>query len=144
MAENDQSQQKTQKMAPTPLSKILGYSHVITGDEQSNLNKPLVDPTGVSDVDRAFLNDVIAKVESGKINLLAPNSLINNEVYDKLDEMKQGKADMNALTLLSNVRQIKELHDLGDMDTYQAQNLVSSCRLMKERVEKECGDCYII
>lgn len=144
MAENDQSQQKPQKMAPTPLSKILGQSQAITGDVQSNLNKPLVDPTGVSDEDKAFLNDVIAKIESGRINPLTPSSLLNKEVYDKLDEVKQGKADMNALTLLSNVRQIKELSDLGDMDTYQAQNLVKSCRLMKERVEKECGDCYII
>lgn len=144
MAENDQSQQKPQKTAPTPLSKILGNSQAITGNAQSDLNKPLIDPTGVSDVDQAFLNDVIAKIESGKINLLAPSSLINNDVYDKLDEMKRGKADMNALTLLSNVRQIKELHDLGHTNTYQAQNLVNSCRLMKERVEKECGDCYII
>ena len=128
----------------TPLSKILGQSQGITGESQENLNKPLVDSTGVSDEDQAFLNDVIAKIESGQINIYVPSSLINSEVYDKLDEMKQGKVDLNAMTLLSNVRQIKDLHEMGSMDTYQAQNIVNSCRLMKERVEQEHGNCYII
>ena len=133
-----------QKPKPTSLAKILGQSQGVTDVAQENLNKPLVDPTGVSDEDRAFLNDVLAKVENGQINLHQPSSLINDAIYDNLDDQKQGKADINAMTLLSNVRQIKDLHDLGRTDTHQIQNLVNSCRMMKERVEQECGDCYII
>jgi hypothetical protein len=138
---NDNSNQKPK---PTSLAKILGQSQGVTDASQENLNKPLVDPTGISSEDQAFLNDVLEKAGNGQINLHVPSSLLNEAVYENLDEQKQGKADMSALTILSNVRQIKDLHDLGHTDTYQIQNLVHSCRLMKERVEQECGNCYII
>lgn len=147
---DDQSTQQNRFKKPNPLGKLIkevkdaDQVQGEVGPEQETLNKPLVDPTGVSPEDQAFLQDIVSKVESGQINPHQPSSLINTEIYDKLSEEQQGKVDINAMTLLSNVRQIKELHDLGHTDTYQIQNLVNSCRLMKERVEQDCGDCYII
>lgn len=133
-----------QKPAPTPLSKILGSQQAVSGVTQPNLNTPLVDPTGVSDIDKAFLADVMSKMQSGQIQPYQPSSVINAVAYEKLDQFQKGKADLNALILLSRIRQIKDLYDQGYADTYQIQNMVNSCRLLKERIEKECGDCFII
>lgn len=139
---DDQKQIQIKK--PSPLGQLLQQNPTVSESEQKDLNKPLTDPTGVSAEDQAFLQDVIAKIDGGKINLYHPGSLINTAVYDALSEEQRGKVDMNAMTLLSNVRNIKDLYSQGMADTYQIQNLVNSCRLMKERVEHDCGDCYII
>lgn len=108
------------------------------------INDPKSDPSGVSQDDTEFLNMVMDKVERGEINLLDPNTLLNNKVYDKLGEEAKGKADFNALNLLATLRQIKSLWDLDKRDSFQIQNLVRQVKMTKERLEAEGGDIFII
>lgn len=116
----------------------------IAPDVQQLINKPLVDPTGFDPADQAFLNDIIAKIDSGVIKPLVPSSIIKQDVYEKLDELKQGKADQNAFIILSTLRDIHYIWKTNPVPTYQIQNLIHTIRLKKEQLEGELGDVYII
>lgn len=111
---------------------------------QDLLNKPPEDPNGLSADDEAFLSLVLSLIDEGKIDLHTPSTLINNDVYDKLDSKTQGKVDLEAMNLLNSIRQIKELHDNGFAGTFQMNSLVSSVSNVKERLEVEDGDIFII
>lgn len=111
---------------------------------QAKLNEPLPDPTGLSDEDEEFLNMVMDLVEKGKIELHTPSSLINQDVYDELSDEIKGKADLEAFNLLAVIREVKDLIDSGNRETFQLQNSVQRFRLTKERIEKESGDIFII
>lgn len=113
-------------------------------ETQDLLNKPLALSEGMDPKDREFLELIVRLVNEGKINLYGPSTMINNEVYDKLDFEKQGKADFEAVNLLSTVREIKGLYDAGYAETYQVSNLVHRLRDTKERLEIEGGDLFII
>ncbi len=111
---------------------------------QQMINKPQADPTGVDEADREFMQLVMKLIEDGTIDLYRPETLMNKEVYNSLDESKKGKADTNAIPLLGEIRNIKKLYDAGDRESYQIQNLIHRVRLTKERLEDECGNVYII
>ena len=113
-------------------------------EEQMKMGKPLKDDTGVNPADMEFLQMLMSKIEDGEIDLHVPSSLLNEPVYEALSEEAQGKADYNAITLLSTIRQIRQLWEMGDKESYQIQNLVHQVRMTKERLEEVGGDIYII
>ena len=113
---------------------------------QKELNQPLKDvqSSGQGQSHQDFLSLLLGLIEEGKIDVHKPASLINFEVYDKLDELKQGKVDLEAVNLTNAIREIKDLHDAGFSDTYQMQNNVLRVKATKERLETEGGDLFII
>ena len=111
---------------------------------QSMLNDPVQKSGGMNAEDLKFMNLVVSMMNEGKIDGYAPSSLINTEYYDTLPEEKRGKADLEAINLLTSIRQIKDLHDAGFTETYQMENLVAQVRATKERIEDEGGDLFII
>ncbi len=111
---------------------------------QKMLNKPLVDDSGFSQEDQAFLQQIIAKFEEGTIHRYEPSSLLNVAVYDSLDTARKGKADQNAFNILSTLRNIYDLWTVEQSPTYQVKNMIHSIRLTKERLETELGDVYIV
>lgn len=115
---------------------------VIAPEVQSMLNAP--SKTGTwSDSDQAFLNDLLAKVEAGTIQLYSASSLLNNAVYEKLTPELQGKADQNALLMIGKVREIVDLMKLYGEPNDIIKNLVESLFAAKQRAE-EAGDIFII
>ena len=112
---------------------------------QRSLNTPLQDSTGSLDgKDQEFLNLVISLIDDKKIDLYQPSTLINNEVYDKLDDLAKGKVDLESINMLAGIREMKGLYDNEFQDTYQMANLVHRLRLTKERLEETAGDVFII
>lgn len=111
---------------------------------QQKLNTPPVNPKGLSAEDQAFLNQVVALADSGKINLMQPSSLIKHAVYDQLPSDKQGKVDFDAVNLATTLRNIYGLWKAYQQPTYQIENLVHQVRLTKERLEEISGDVYVI
>ena len=114
----------------------------IAPEVQSMLNQPLSGGT-MSEEDQAFLNLILGKIEDKTINLYSPSSLLNNAVYDALPEMDKGKADQNAVVLLTRIREIYNLTQISKEPSYQLVNMVDSLRLIKNRME-EHGDLFII
>lgn len=111
---------------------------------QKMINKPQMDPTGVNSTDAEYMEAVINLINKGEIDLHTPNTLMKNEIYNKLGDKEKGIADMNAVSLLNDLRQMKKLYDSGDKDSFQIQNLIQRIRTVKERIEKQCGDVYVI
>lgn len=126
------------------LKEALTHAFDLPPEEQKKLNEPLKDPSGMTEADHAFLDDVISKLEKGKINLYSPSSLINQDVYKGLSDEVQGKIDLNAVNLLARLREIKGLYDSKRTDSYQFENLVEQVRLTKESLEDDAGDVFII
>lgn len=114
----------------------------IAPEVQSMLNQPLAGGS-MSQEDQDFLNLILAKIEDKSINLYSPSSLLNNAVYEALPEMEQGKADQNAVILLTRIREIYNLTQISKEPSYQLVNMVDSLRLIKNRLE-EHGDLFII
>ncbi len=109
------------------------------------LNQPLVNPQGLSTEDQAFLNLVLAKVEAKEIDLMAPSSLLNHTVYDKLSDEARGKVDFDAVNLTTTLRNIYWLwKGTNGTHTFQVENLVHQLRMTKERLEEISGDVFII
>ena len=113
-------------------------------ETQQMLNSPLKDTTPMDETEKIFLELVIKLIVEGKINLYDPDSVINFDHYDGLTDAEKGKVDMEALNLLSALREMKDLHDAGYADTFQMNYLVNRIRLSKERLEEEGGDMFII
>lgn len=110
---------------------------------QNELNAPL-SSHGVAQKNKGFLEAVISLIHGGKVNLFRPETLLNLVVYNKLPVQKRGKVDIEAVNLLSALREIDGLHNAGLADTYQMQYLVDKIRNAKERLEIQEGDIFII
>lgn len=119
-------------------------SGAIDVETQDRLNEPLAKSGGVSAEDEVFLNLILKLIADKQIDLYKPSSLINERYYEQLPEEQRGKADFEAVNLLSAVRNIKDLCDAGYRETYQVQNLVQQLRHTKERLEEAGGDLFII
>ncbi len=117
---------------------------IISEEEQKELNKPLANPKGMPLEEKQFLDKVIKFVNEGKINLYNIDSVINHEIYDKLDLGLQAKVEIEALTVLNYIREIKGLYDAGFINTFQIQNLVQRLKLYVEDIEETGGDVFII
>lgn len=125
----------------------LSVSNNANPEIQAILNKPIeIQKTElkIEEADRQFLKDIVAKVDSGQIQLFTPSTLLNNAVYDSLSPQLKAKADYDILIVISKIRQIKKLWDTGEKNSYQIFNLVHSLRLAKENLETQQGDVFII
>ena len=145
--QNTQSNSTLQKTPFTEGKKLVDQSLVnaaIDDKTQIMINTPMKDDTGVDAKDQKFIKMVLNLVQEGKINLFVPETLLNKPVYEKLDYKAKGTADVNAVSLLADLRQIKKLKEQGYDESFQIQNLIHHVRITKERLEKECGDIYII
>ena len=126
------------------LSAHASYEKNMSVDDQIKLSQPLAKQDGLSAEDEAFLNMVVAKVENKEIDLFHPSSLLNLHIYNTLTQQQQGKADYDAVNLLSTLRTIYGLWKANPTATYQIENMVHSVRVTKERLEEISGDVYVI
>ena len=94
----------------------------------------------MEEADKAFLDDVIGKTESGEINLYNPQSLLNANIYENLKPEQEQKVDMTLQGLLFELRQIKSLYNAGERENMQMTNMIQDVRIKKENLEKEVGD----
>lgn len=116
----------------------------INQELQNKMNKPPVDPQGFNPDDEAFLQEIIAKVESETINVYSPSSLYNEELVESLDQETQARIEITAQSLLAHIRNIVSLWEYEKQPTYQIKNLIHQLRVTKERFELEEGDVFII
>ncbi len=113
-------------------------------DTQKELNAPIQNPNEFDAEERKFMATVLDLIENKKIELHTPSTLLNRAVYDTLSDEKKGEIDLEAINLLSAIRQIKDLHDAGFGNSYQMQNQVEALKNTKERIEDVGGDVFII
>jgi hypothetical protein len=140
--QNTQTNPHPQKSPFTQGKKLVDQSLVnaaIDNKTQTMINTPMKDDTGVDAKDQEFIKTVMNLIQEGKINLFIPETLMNKPVYENLNYMAKGIADVNAVSLLGDLRQIKRLKEQGYDESFQIQNLIHHVRTTKERL-----DIYII
>lgn len=114
-------------------------------DSQKVVNTPIEKSSAMDDQDTALVNLIVSLVESKKINLYSPSTLINQEVYGKLSETTQGEVDQHAFNMLTSVREIYDYYKSSfSNNAYQFENRVRWLRLQKENAEREWGDVFVI
>jgi hypothetical protein len=139
MAE-DKPLSEGQKKFQKSISDNSGKS--IDDKTQDMLNKPFSDSgTALDAEDKAFLEDLMTKVDSGDIKLHTPSSIINQAVYDKLSGEDQAKTDLFISSTLFVIRQVNDFyHSDHDNDSDMMISMVKELRFKKETLENEIGD----
>jgi len=125
--------------------KAQSISSDLDFETQQMLNKPQeIQSESIDQQDSKFLSTLIELIDSKKIDLYKPSSLLNHSVYDLLNPDQQAKAEQDSFVLLSKIREIHKLWNQNHQQSYQILYLVSSIRQTKERIEAASGDLYII
>lgn len=130
--------------AGNPLYDPLLHEAEINPELQQALNKPPQDPAGFSGTDEIFLQEIVDKVQMGRINLYVASSLYNQDIVDKLDPEAKARVEIQAQSLLASIRELVGLWEYDHSPTYQIKNLLEKLRLTKERFELKEGDVFII
>lgn len=123
---------------------------VIDAETQEMLNKPVIDPEGFGPGEREFIEGVMRRVYAGEMNLFAPSTLINEEIYEAASDEVQGQADVNAINFCAKLRQIRDLMEISGGEqlfvepSFQVRNLVESVMYQKQEFEKQYGDMFVI
>lgn len=129
--------------ALNPLYDPATDNQPIPSDVQHRLNQALTDDSGFSQEEQQFLQDLMKKVEEGKIQLYTPSSLLNAAVYEALSPEAKAKADQNCVILLGKIRDIVNLMKINQEPTFEIKNMVESLHYTKSRLE-EHSDLFII
>jgi len=109
---------------------------------QDGLNTPWSDPkTSLSPEDKAFMEDLVNKINSGVINVYQASTILNQSVYDQLSPENKAKTDIWLQATLANIRRIKDFYDNPhDNNSDMMIDMIKELRLKKETLEKEIGD----
>ncbi len=78
------------------------------------------------------------------INLYTPESILNKDIYDGLDEMAQAKVDQVTPTLCGHLRMLQGLMKSGQGHGAQAEHYVEMIHQYKSELEQEVGDVLIL
>ena len=86
-----------------------------------------------------FIDDLISKLQTGKINPLKPKTIVDKEIYDTLDEMDQGKVDIALRNIAMILMQLEDLKIAGEIKTKATMDLVEMLKMNVDRVETNLG-----
>lgn len=111
---------------------------------QASMNTPTIDPDGIDVSDEQYLEIIMKMIDGGKINLMDPRSLLNLNIYEKLNPQQEYKVDMNTQIIMARLRDISDLWKRGEKKTYQMKGLIASLRQAESRVEQDCGNVFVI
>ena len=121
---NDSFSQRVSNAQDIPLEQQLHAGAPITGTMDPKLEK--------------FLHDLIKLIDEKQIDPYAPDSFLNKDVYDQLDEKWQGKVDLALVNMVDLVRKIEEYVRSKQTpdECPQYENMVASLLQMKDRLEE--------
>jgi len=111
---------------------------------QKKLNEPLKDPTGTTSAQESFLEKLMRLIKEGVVDPMKPSTIINTAVYDTLPEETKGKIDLEAINMASAIREIRDLFESGNNESFQLQNRIESLREIQARHEEDGKDLFII
>ena len=105
-------------------------------EDQQKAGTPL---TGTMDPKlEKFLHDLIKLIDEKQIDPYVPDSFLNKDVYDQLDEKWQGKVDLALVNMVDLVRKIEEYFRSKQTpnECPQYENMLVTIIQMKERLEE--------
>lgn len=121
--------------------------HALSGKEpsvasQKELGKPNEDGV-LGDRHTAFIQAVLALLDSGTIDTKNPQSFIKRGIYEGLSLPMKAKVDLAVPNIVTLLERIIDLHVRPEKDdSYEMKSLIDSLWLAKERIEKD-ADVFI-
>jgi hypothetical protein len=114
----------------------------IPANMQERLNVPPQSalPKEQKEYYRSILNLVTKRV----INLYSIASIVHQDIYASLPEKAQGEVDLAGTNILQLLRYLADLASKGYHETLQMKHLVDHIWQIKEKVEQQYGDVFII
>ncbi len=114
----------------------------LTEEQQKKAGQPLAGD--MDDEHKNFVKKVSQLLESGAIDITKPESFLNKDVYDAMDEQWQGKTDlalMNMSTLLEHIYGFYKSKQTPDASP-QLANMIEQLWEMKQRIESHGYDVF--
>lgn len=89
-----------------------------------------------------FVKTIAAMVQSGEINVFAPESFYKPGAYESLDEQSRGQADVAMVNIADSLRHIADFYISKKTPdaSPQLEQMIEHLWQMKERLEKKFGD----
>ncbi len=109
----------------------------LSDDAQKKAGKAM--GSDMSDEHKNFTKTISALLEEGKIDVLRPQTFLNQAVYQTLPEEVKGKVDLlvvNMATLLSHIYDFYKSKETPDACP-QLATMIEQLWEMKERIEKD-------
>lgn len=105
-------------------------------DEQKKAGAPVGGAVGTEH--KEFAEHLYQLLDSGEIDLINSESLVNKEVYDKLDEEWQDKIDISLTNMINQIRLIDKLRQAGSEETeaIHLHTMIEHLWEMKQRIEE--------
>ncbi len=117
-------------------STIAGNSRDLTEEEQKKMGTPVSGSMG--DEHRNFLKKVFELVDGNAVDLYNPQSLLNEDIYNSLDETWRDKSDLTLINVANQLRRIQEFRLSADTpdESPQLQAMIEELWQMKQRIEE--------
>ncbi len=98
----------------------------------------------MGDEHKNFAKLLVKMLQEKEIDAFAPQTFLNQPVYDALDSELKAKVDLAMLNMADFVRHIADffLSKKTPDESPQLQTMIEQLWQMKERIEKECGDVF--
>jgi len=114
----------------------------IPANMQKRLNVPLT--SVLPKEQKEYYQMIVDLVTQQKINLYTIRSIIRPQLYASLAQQAQGKVDLAASNILHLLRHLADLAAQGYHETLQMKHLVEHIWQIKENIEQQYGDVFII
>lgn len=112
-----------------------------TESDQKDLGKP--QGTALADEHANFLQTVLKLIDDGKIDLVNPQSVFNQDVYEGLSDELKAKTDQTLPNIISLLERIMDLHSRPEEnESMEMKNLIETLWQAKQRIE-EHADVFI-
>ena len=109
--------------------------------EQKELGKPV--GAALADEHANFLQIVLKLIDDGKIDLVNPQSIFNQDVYDGLSDEWKARTDQALPNIISLLERVMDLHSRPEEnESMEMKNLIETLWQAKQRIE-EHADVFI-
>ena len=109
----------------------------LTEEEERTAGKPVEGP--MEEEYSRFLTTITALIDKGEIDVRNPESFLNQDIYNKLDEEWRDRTDLTLVNMADQLRLVVSFYK--DTNTPNAcpqlQTMVAQLWQMKQSIEKE-------
>ena len=117
------------------VAAIEQHARDMTVEEQRKVGAPTEGT--MEEEHKNFLQTLITLIDSGKIDVYVPETMLHKDVYDHLDDEWREKVDISMANLAHQLRRIHDFYHSTDTpnESPQLQIMVEHVWQMKQRIE---------
>jgi len=117
-------------------NSIMAQHHDLSEEDQKRAGAPV--SGSISSEHKNFLKTVTGLIDSGEIDVLDPQSFLNKDVYDSLDEEWKEKTDLTLINIVHQLRMIDKFRRSNKTpdESPQLETMIEQLWQMKQHIEE--------